>query len=67
MALEVLADAELDAVNGGWGVSVNVNPQINVQGAQIAFHGDNVAFQNNSSGNTLLGSNSGIIVGALFV
>lgn len=66
MTLEVLADTELDAVSGGWGVSVTVNPQINVSGAQIAFHGDNVLLQNNSSGNTLFGSNSGIFVGHIF-
>jgi len=66
MSLEVLADAELDAVNGGWGVSISVNPQINVSGAQIAFRGSNVLLQNNSSGSTLFGSNSGIHIGAIF-
>jgi len=66
MALEVLADGELDAVNGGWGVNVNVNPQINVSGAQIAFRGSNVLLQNNSSGLTFFGSNSGISVGGIF-
>jgi len=67
MTLAVLADDELEAVNGGWGFSLNFNPQSNVQGAQIALLGDNVVLQNNSSGTTKYGSNSGISIGYLHV
>jgi hypothetical protein len=61
MALEVLSEAELDMANGGrWGVTVTVNPQINVQGAQIAFGGSNAVAQTNNSG-WIFGSNTGFL------
>jgi len=64
MTLAILSNDELDKVTGGWGgFNVTFNPQTNVQGAQIALFGDNAALQNNSSGTTKYGSNSGISTG----